>query len=285
LKSPTPPKLSCAVITVTYNSQKHIDKWLECLDSQLLAPKQIIIVDTGSKDRSYLGKLQQQNIHTILAPPESGFCVGNNIAWQHVDDDIEYVLFLNPDAFLSPTFLEQAVAIMNMPHNSSYGALTGTLWGYDIDTMSPTGFYDSRGIFATPWGHWYDRDQGLPLSSAAANESESIPAICGACFFARKSALTAVLLPDGEVFDSSFYMYKEDIDLSLRLRTCGWKLLFEPQLVAYHCRGWQPDRQKMPKKLRLCSARNELKIHTRARRPLPMLYSATKYLAVKFLNF
>jgi GT2 family glycosyltransferase len=54
--------------------------------------------------------------------------------------------------------------------------------------------------------------------------------------FCRRSALESVAA-DGEVFDESFFMYKEDVDLSLRLRRAGWRLMYSPQVTAGHVRG------------------------------------------------
>ena len=40
-----------------------------------------------------------------------------------------------------------------------------------------------------------------------------------------------------EYLDEDFFMYKEDIDLSWRLRLCGWKCYYYPKAVCYHGRG------------------------------------------------
>lgn len=100
----------------------------------------------------------------------------------------------------------------------------------------------------------------------------------------RKKALDEVLLQGGAIFDPSFYMYKEDIDLSLRLRRKGWSLMYVPSLVAYHCRGWKKERKDVPKAYRLLSARNEMRLYARSGSPY-VIYSALKYAAVKLLNY
>lgn len=173
---------------------------------------------------------------------------------------------------------------MEAPSNTKVGALTGTTLGYCIDQDAPTGTYDTTGIFCTWWGRWFDRAQGEKHNPEAYSQIELIPAICGAVFFCRRSAAKEVMLAEEEIFDNGFYMYKEDIDLSLRLRKQGWDLAFLPELKAYHCRGWNRDRKSMPQKMRLHSAFNELKIHWRKKSPIPFLYSLMKYWAVRCLN-
>lgn len=278
-------KATCSIIIVTHNSELHIPKAVQCAQSQTTPPKQIIIVDSGSKDCSYLTPYMKQNdIEVIIAQKDIGFCKGNNIGMSKVKPSTDYVFFLNPDAFLTPTFLEHAIDFMELPQNANVGALTGIVLGYDIHGDKPTGKYDSTGVFRKWYGNWYDRDQGDVYSNEKYKTYEDIPAICGAVLFCRKKALDSVLIRKSEVLDNSFFMYKEDIDLSIRLRKNNWKLIFFPKIIAYHCRGWQRDRSKMPRELRLVSARNELRIQAKTFSPIPLAYSLVKYAAVKFLD-
>lgn len=274
-----------AVIIVTHNSEQHIDKALACIKQQTCPATHIILVDSGSCDPSYLHRYESYpNIDITYAKGDIGFCKGNNIGIGKIPAGCDYVFFLNPDAFLTPTFLEKAIAFMESPENQQCGALTGTILGYDIDIDRPTGAYDSTGVFQKWYGHWYDRGQGQKYEPEKYAVQEEVPAICGAVFFCRKKSLDTVLLRGNEVLDNTFYMYKEDIDLSIRLRQIGWKLVFIPQLTAYHCRGWVRDRSKMPRELRLASARNELILHKRLKAPLPIAYSLLKYAAVKLFD-
>lgn len=275
----------CAIIIVTYNSQRHIHKAIECINAQSLPPKKIIIVDTGSNDISYLNKYHQQsNIEIVIAQKNSGFCRGNNIGMTKLPPNCDYIFFLNPDAFITPSFLKCAITFMQASSNQSYGAITGTVLGYNMENDAPTGTYDTTGVFRKWYGRWYDRGHGEAYNAGLYLVQEDIPAICGAVMFCRKRALDAIMLGENEVFDNSFYMYKEDIDLSIRLQNKGWKLAFLPQLIAYHCRGWQKDRSKMPRQLRLASARNELRLQARLKSPIPLSYSLLKYSAVKMFD-
>ncbi len=274
----------CSVIIVTHNSQAYLAKCLSSLKQQTLPPACIVIVDSGSKQKDYLYPYQvESNIHLCLIEENIGFCQGNNQGMALLPPHTDYVLFLNPDTFLTPLFLEQAVQYMALASSSRVGALTGILLGYDIEKDQPTGRLDSTGIFRQWYGRWYDRDQGKLYQQENDLKPEQVLALCGALMFCRKIALDNVLLSPYEVMDSSFYMYKEDIDLSLRLQRQGWSLLFLPHLMAYHCRGWQQDRSKVPRHLRLLSAKNEWRLHARLYSPC-CLYSALKYLLVKIFN-
>lgn len=278
--------MSCSVIIITYNSQLHLQKAMECLNLQTLPPQQIILVDTGSRDKDYLESYKSMpNVTILYAEAQTGFCKGNNLGFMHVSPTSRYLFLLNPDAFLEPDFIEKASNIMDLPESRNIGAITGISMGYDIVRDKPTGKYDTTGIFQTWYGHWYDRAYGVSLDSLTFSKPEELPAICGALFFCRKEALDDVLIRSRELLDSTFYMYKDDIDLSLRLRRKGWNLLFHPSLLAYHCRGWNPDRSKMERKMRLCSAKNELTLHWREGFFPGIVYSGIKYLSVKLFDF
>ncbi len=273
----------CSVIIVTHNSERVLPKAVQALRQQTRPPDQIIIVDSGSKDTGYLKPYTDALVK--LETGDIGFCKGNNIGYQHVAPECDYLFLVNPDLFLSQDYLEKAIAYLEKPENQQCGAVTGTTLGYDIESDQPTGRYDSTGVFSTWYGRWYDRGQGQSHNPQLYQKTEETPAICGAVFFCRRKALDAVLVNGSEILDSSFYMNTEDIDLSLRLRDQGWKLDFVPGLTAWHCRGWSPDRSKMPRWCRLCSARNEWRIHYKYGSPHKLFYSTLKWAAVQWLDW
>lgn len=275
---------NCSIIIVTNNSEDVLPKAMKCLQKQTSPPGQILIVDSGSIHTDYLEKYKEwPNVEIVIGEKDMGFCRANNLGYQSLDPQCKYLLFLNPDAYLEKNFLESACNWMNEPNHKQVAILTSSLYGYDIHRNTPNGLYDSTGVFQTWYGRWYDRGQGEKISLSRFTEPEIIPAICGALMFCRKKALDEVLIRECEVFDATFYMYKEDIDLSLRLRKKGWKLQYQPSLYAYHCRGWSRRRHNMPRDLRLRSAKNELKLHARyCHKALP--YSLLKYLSVKLLD-
>jgi N-acetylglucosaminyl-diphospho-decaprenol L-rhamnosyltransferase len=247
-----------AVIIVGYNSGPVIPRCLDALATQTRRPDTIVLVDNNSPDAYYLAKIPENHrVKVVRNRVNEGFCAANNtgfrLAGQH-----KYVLFLNPDAFLSVDFVERALEWMECRENSDVGVLTGTLLGFDIGLNRQTGLIDSTGIFQTRYGKWYDRGQGEAWPGAPSSATpEEVPAIVGALMFCRSLALATIRLPSGDIFDSRFFMYKEDIDLSLRLKKRGWRLIYCPTLVCEHCRGWK-GRREMSAHARFLSARNEL---------------------------
>jgi len=277
--------LNVGVIIVTHNSERYMARNIDCLLSQTLLPAQLVIVDSGSSSHSYVNAAAQQ-ARSLIAEVDValedniGFCAGNNLGYRMLQNLCAYVLFLNPDVFLNREALARLLATLT--GGSKIGAVTGLLLGYDLDKDVPTGRIDSAGIFRTWYGRWYDRYQGRRLDQVDPGPCGEVPAITGALMLCRRESLQEVMLPGGNIFDPNFFMYKEDIDLSLRLSRCGWRLVFDPDLVSFHCRGWQA-RAQMPKTFRLMSAHSEIYLCRKNRDPR-ILYSLAKYVYVKLFE-
>ena len=184
---------------------------------------------------------------------------------------------MNPDTFLEPDTLESALSILSTA--PEVGIVGGRLKSFDIDHSKPTGLLDSTGIFRSWYGRWYDRGQG-EINADNYKIREEVPAVCGAFMFCRTSALQEAI---PTVFDESFFMYKEDIDLCLRLREKGWKLLYAPEVEAYHARGWALDRKEISYTIRCLASKNEIRLNLKHRSPY-LVWALGKYLAVRLFK-
>ena len=271
-----------SIIIVTHNSENVLDLCLQSVDKQTVKASRVTIVDMASNCTKYITKHQcVPHIDVILNKRNLGYCVGNNIATERAVVDSRYILFLNPDAFLSPSFLEKALQFMEKAKEKNTGILSGKILKYNLSSKEATQILDSAGIFQTWYGKWFDRGQGQYDHGQfdTDNTGSVVPAVCGALMLCRTDALIAAKLDDGEYFRESFFMYKDDIDLSLRVRKAGYRVKYNSNLLAWHCRGWQ-KRSRMSKNAKLLSASNELVIN----RELSLIkysYSLTKLALVK----
>ena len=71
-----------------------------------------------------------------------------------------------------------------------------------------------------PWGE--------PRGRRTVRAEEQVFGVSGAALVARREALESVKV-GGEYLDESFFMYKEDVDLSWRLRLAGWECWYVPR--------------------------------------------------------
>ena len=267
------------VIVVTHDSQDVLPRCLEALASQTRRPDRLVIVDSGSRDSSYLTELPENDETIVLLKENIGFSAANNFGVQALPQrDSGMVAFLNPDTFLQPDSLAVAVATLN--EHPEVAIVGGRLAGYDSVAGQPTQLLDSTGIFRKWYGRWYDRGQG-EKDRGQYMRSQQVPAVCGALMCCRLAALARFSAES--VFNERFFLYKEDIELSLRLSSHGWQLLYQPHLQAYHCRGWNRQRQHIPYPLRLQAAWSEILLYLEHPSPY-MIWAAMKYLLVRLLR-
>lgn len=260
------------VVIVTYNSQKYIDWAVGSLINNKLC--HIRIVDSGSADISYLRKLESISNADVIYEENLGFAKANNRALHDVSK-FKYVLFLNPDARIERDQLEELLKRAEEPENSFVGLFSVGLEKFSIADNKPLAYYDSLGIYCDKLGRWKDIQK--PIN----NEKNKInaEAVCGAFMLCRTDALVSVPDSKGNIgFEESYYMYKEDIELSLRIRKKWGMKLFE-DINAYHCRGWAGSRKSNPYWARKQSAINDVHVAAHYKyRALP--YALLKYIYV-----
>ncbi len=271
-----------AVIIVTYNSQDVLPRCLDALSQQSIQAD-IIVVDSGSEDTSYLNNYQKNADITVLLDENIGFSRANNKGYEALSQTTEFVLFLNPDAFLTKNALQQAQTFLQ--ENKQVGCVGGRLLGFDNKNERPTGLLDSTGIFRKWYGRWYDRSQGEQDTDQHLVQEE-VPALCGAFLFCRQTLLSQLAgnkNQQAKIFDPDFFLYKEDIELCLRMRKAGWQLVYQPAIQIYHCRGWQNERKQVSYQQRLTAAQSELILYKKH----PSLYitwALFKYVLVRYFK-
>jgi len=163
------------------------------------------------------------------------------------------------------------------------GLVTPSLIRYDITTHQPIDAIDSTGVVRGRFGYTVERDYGLPVSAldryTGPNE---VPWVCAAVALGRGQALEAIVEHGDQLFDESFFMYKEDTELAWRMRRAGWLNMHHPDLRGFHCRGWQ-SRKSMSRRTRLMASRNEMRMCLKHRSPYALL-GMLKYTMVKWFN-
>lgn len=228
-----------SVIILSYNSRRYIRHCLDTLLAQDYSNTEILVIINGSDDGSK--ELVKSNYWRhkkikILEPGENlWFSRGNNYGIGQSRG--EYILTLNQDTVLEPSFMSQLVAAMQK--DSSLGSVTGKLLHYKFDIDSKTKILDSTGmeIFKTrrviDRGQW-ERDRGQY------DKDTEVFGASGAAAMYRRSALEdvkiAIVGGRFEYFDEDFIAYKEDVDLAWRLQLRGYKCRYIPGAVVYHGR-------------------------------------------------
>jgi GT2 family glycosyltransferase len=200
----------------------------------------VTVVDNASKDGT-IDMVEEEfpPVELIANTENAGFASANNQAIR--GGSAPFVLLLNPDTEVQSGAL--AALAQRLGDGAEIGAVAPQLVLPDGRIQrSCRGFptpqavlLDALGLWRiapgnerlgayrmTYWGHNSCRDVDQPMASALAF---------------RRRALDEVGL-----FDESFPLYFNDVDLCYRLREAGWRILFDPAAKVLHHHGqstWQ----------------------------------------------
>ncbi|MCP8617501.1 glycosyltransferase family 2 protein [Salirhabdus salicampi] len=230
------------LIIINYNTKELSDKCITRLMELGLHKKfGIYYIDNDSSDGSYefINEKYGQHITVVQNKENRGYSYAAN---QGIElSSSRYVMILNTDIWMGDNFISTCLEYLE--EHGNVGAVTGKLLKYDFDQMCSVNVIDSTGIAVYKNMRMVDRGQN-EADIDKYNDSIHVFGVSGAAPIYRREALDDIKLND-EYFDNDFFAYKEDIDLSWRLRTYGWECHYVPDAITYHGRAiGQPQKLK-----------------------------------------
>ncbi|MGD9486547.1 MAG: glycosyltransferase family 2 protein [Calditrichaceae bacterium] len=233
------------IIIVNWNSGRQLKS---CLESVAKTKKDgfqlnhVFIVDNASRDDSLEGILESKLPITIKQNKENfGFATACNQGARESNADL--LLFLNPDTILFENSLDKTIAFMQDSINSKVGIcgiqlvndkgeITRTCARFPklsifitkilgLNLIFPINF---KSHFMTDWDHTQTRD---------------VDQVMGAFFMIRRP-----LFEDLKGFDERFFVYFEEVDLSVRAKNMGWRSIYYSEVQAYHYGGGTSEQIK-----------------------------------------
>ena len=140
-----------SVVIVTWNSAPFLRRCLAALAAQTHPNLELIHADNASSDDSVAIVCElAPHARNIMNDANLGFSAAVNQAVRIARG--EFVLLLNPDAFLEPEYVSSLVAAFT---DETFGMATGKL------LQAETGLIDSKGIRMTRSGRHFDIEQGM----------------------------------------------------------------------------------------------------------------------------
>ena len=213
-----PPSL-IGVVLVHYGEPQAT---LRCLASVLQDPsrarRRVVIVDNSANlDPEEL----PSGVALLSCPDNPGFGRGANrgagALLADLANDLDGLVVLNHDVILADGFLDASVAALRV---GGTGAAGGPI------------FMDRIG------GDLWSAGGGLNLLTGTVRQSRSrsralrrrtVTFLPGAAL-----ALTVEAWKEVGGFSRRYFLYNEDLDLCLRLRRAGWRLLYDPDMACVH---------------------------------------------------
>ena len=202
------------------------DLTLDCLSSleKIAYPNvKVYVIDNGSSDNSVTAIRNQFPDYEIIELPENyGFAKGNNAGFELVKQKADYTIFLNNDTIVDPNFVEPLINAMES--NSTVKQSTPKI--FYADNLDYIWFGGGK---VSLWAGWI-RHLGIrQKDSMQFSFNRNVDYATGCCVCVRTVDFESI-----GMFDESFLMYGEDVDLSLRFRKQGGQILFVPESKIWH---------------------------------------------------
>ncbi len=208
-----------SIVILNYNAEKFLD---ECINSIYKTEKvnfEIILVDNASTNKSYREFTKKfPEIKLIENKKNLGYCEGNNVGIRASKG--EFVVVLNPDTVLTPTWLHELIHAYQENGEGIYQPKILATTDHDMLLSS--------GQFIQLFGFGYSRGKGEKHIEES-KDVEKIGYASGTCLFTSKNILEKL-----EYFDPFLFAYHDDLDLCWRAAMFGISSFYVPSSVIFH---------------------------------------------------
>jgi GT2 family glycosyltransferase len=209
-----------SVVIPNWNGAHHLPVCLDALNRQTYPHLEVILVDNGSTDGSQaLVTGQYSEVRLLALERNLGLTGANNAGFRAARG--EFLISLNNDTEVTPGFVEALVAALQQHPEAGMAAAKMLLFD-QRDVIHSAG--DGYGVDGIPFnrGVW-QKDEGQ------FDDPGWVFGGCGGAVAYRRAMLDEI-----GMFDESFFMYCEDVDLNWRAQLAGWKCWYTPEAIVYH---------------------------------------------------
>lgn len=208
-----------SVIVVTHDSAGELRRSLPALVAQLEPADELIVVDNESEDDTVALAGELAPGATVIESGENlGYGGGNNLGAKRAHGKL--LVFLNPDAVVAPGWRE---AITHpLTERRGWAAWQALITSDDGRTVN-----SDRGVVHFTGIAWAG-NAGRPLGTPPLEPAE-VGFASGACLAVTRPAWVRL-----GGFSQPFFLYGEDVDLSLRLWLMGERVGVEPRARVDH---------------------------------------------------
>lgn len=163
-----------------------------------------------------------------------GFAAACNLGAERANHD--FLLFLNPDACLYPDSLPKAMEFFSRPGNADVGIVGIQLLDEDGRVARSCARFPTAAIFLAQ-ATGLNRlgrlaSMNTHMSDWAHDSTREVDHVIGAFYLIRKPLFDSL-----NGFDERFFVYLEDLDLSLRARQAGYRSVYLADAQAFHAGG------------------------------------------------
>lgn len=206
------------VLVLNWNGCHHLEACLPSLVETQYGNWCPVVVDNGSTDGSQTWVRENYpQVRLMDLGRNLGFTGANNAGMRMaITQGADYVVLLNNDTRVDPDWLWALVAAAEENQQIAICQAQQRTWD---------GRHEIRFEFIPEW----TEGRGVKVPLQEPGPVEPRPYACGGEMFLRCDALQRIGL-----FDERYFIYNEDVDLSLRAWIFGYHVMLVPASVVYH---------------------------------------------------
>lgn len=222
--------MEASVVVLSYNKKEYTRRCLESVAASDFAGLEIVVVDQGSTDgtRPWLAGFREEcrargiPVQVIENERNVGACTGRNQGIEHASG--RWLAFLDNDVVVEDArWLAKLTARLEAEPDA--GIVTAKLL-----YPEPPHLIQFAGCAVSPTGRVQYLGRGEARDTPRFNSERELQCTISACIVV-KSALIQQVGGFDEAFNPVQY---EDLDLCYRARAAGWRVLYYPEVEAFH---------------------------------------------------
>ncbi len=206
------------VVILNYKVREQTIKCVDSVRQSTYQNLEIIVVDNNSQDQI---EIDLKDVRFIQTGENRGYSGGNNIGIKKaLDLGCDYIFVLNPDTVIEKDTIK---ILVETAEKENAGIVGPKIYFKNNKTIWYAG-----GIFdkANVLGHHRGMDE---KDEGRYDKVEETDFVTGAAIMIKKEVLEKVGL-----FDEKYFLYLEDVDLCLRAKKAGFKILYIPGAEVFH---------------------------------------------------
>lgn len=212
--------MKVSIIIPTYNGKKYLKTCFDSIYCSSFDNFEIILVDDGSNDGTVqFVKENYPKIKIATLKTNQGFCKAVNTGIKIAQG--KFIALLNNDTKVDPSWLSEMYDIAEKDKRIGMVAPKVLLF-YEKNLI------DSAGLYQNEKGNVFQRG----FKEKDIGQYDKIEEADGAC--AGAVLINRKMLEQIGLFPEEFFMFCDDVDLSLRAKRCGWKIIYTPSAIVYH---------------------------------------------------
>lgn len=224
------------IILVNYNGYKDTIECINSLKKIDYSNYKIIIVDNASSDNSVrILQKKLNNCKIIESKRNLGFAGGNNLGIKYaLDNKADYVLLLNNDTLVEPSFLTNMINSFKVDYNIGLVGCKIMYYPEKNIIWYGGGYID--------WFKFIGVHYGIKqIDKGQCNREKEIDFMTGCCMLIKREVFEKVGL-----LTEDYFMYLEDVDFCVKVKNSAYKIWYNSQAIIYHKVGFSSGGEESP---------------------------------------